>query len=81
MERDDIKTKLETIFQKVMNDPEMEINDAMTADDHDAWDSLNHINLIIETENAFSIKIKNAEVARLSNVGDLISLILKKKQA
>ena len=54
--------------------------DEMTADDEEAWDSLSHIGLIMETEKYFGIRIKNSEVARLANVGDLINLVEKKQQ-
>lgn len=79
MNRDDIKSQMQSIFHEVMNDSSIELRDDMTADDHEAWDSLSHINLIIAVENGFGVRIKNAEVARLENVGDLINLVEKKK--
>ncbi|MGF1543094.1 MAG: acyl carrier protein [Parvularculaceae bacterium] len=79
MTQDEIRSQLNEVFRTVLDDPKVEIYDAMTADDHEAWDSLSHINLIVETEKGFGVRIKNAEVARLRNVGDLVALIEKKK--
>lgn len=75
MTRDEINQTLTTVFHGVFSDDSIVLDDDMTADDYEPWDSLNHIMLIIETERAFKTKFSNAEIARLANVGDLISLI------
>ena len=62
----------------VMKDSNAEIFAAMTAEDHPAWDSLSHINLVAGIEEEFGIRLKNAEVARLANVGDLLALVAAK---
>jgi len=78
MNPDDIVSQLQEIFRSVLNDPSVVISRSMTADDHEAWDSLSHINLVMEVERVFKIRIRNSEVARLANVGDLIDLIGRK---
>ena len=78
MTSSDITSRVQEVFRKVLKDPDVVVHDTMSADDHDAWDSLSHIHLIMEIENAFSIRLKNSEVARLRNVGDLLGLVAKK---
>ena len=76
--RDDVTA----ILQDVFDDPTMIILDDMTADDVERWDSLEHINIIIATENQFSIKFTTAEMSRLKepgqNVGSFVGLIESK---
>lgn len=72
-----IKEKLQTIFQSVFGRSDVNITDDLTAHDIDEWDSITHIQMIVAVEKAFAIKFKNAEIARLQNVGDLICLIEK----
>ena len=73
---------MQELFQDVFDDPELEISDELTADDVELWDSLEHINLIIATENRFNIKFTTAEMSRLKehdqNVGSFIQMIESK---
>ncbi len=73
---------MQELFQDVFDDPELEISDELTADDVELWDSLEHINLIIATENRFKIKFTTAEMSRLKehdqNVGSFIQMIESK---
>lgn len=73
-----IKERLENVFRQVFDDDEIVINENTTADDIEEWDSLTHIQLIVEIENEFSIKFSMVETMKLKNVGELISLIEKK---
>lgn len=60
-----VKATVQEIFQDVFEDPNLEISEEMTAHDVERWDSLEHINLIIATENKFKIKFTTAEMSRL----------------
>jgi acyl carrier protein len=46
-----------------------------TADQIEGWDSFNHINVVVATEQYFGLKFKTAEVETLRNVGELVALI------
>ena len=59
-------------------EPSLTLHDSMTAAEVEGWDSLNHINLIVEVERAFRIKLTLAEIQRLKDVGTLIRLIAQK---
>jgi acyl carrier protein len=78
MELETVRPKLNAIFQDIFDDPSLEIRDNMTAADVEGWDSLSHINLIVEVEKKFKVKFNTAEVRGLKNVGDFIALIARK---
>jgi len=76
--RINIEEKLQEIFQDVFEDDRIEIFDDMNANDIEDWDSLSHIQLIVQIEKSFSIKFTTGEVATLKNVGEFISLVQQK---
>lgn len=78
MSREEVFKKLNEVFCDVFDDDEIVINDETTADDIEDWDSLEHINLVVATENCFGVKFNMGEVAKLKNVGAMVDLILSK---
>lgn len=78
MSKETIIDKLTTIFRKVFNDDTILLNNEMTANDVDSWDSLSHMLMIAQVENVFSFKFKLREINKLKNVGILIDLIESK---
>ena len=78
MEDTQLRSRLTGIFQDLFGDLALEINDAMTANDVEAWDSLTHINLIVAVEKEFKIRYTTGEVNHLRNVGELVALIRRK---
>jgi acyl carrier protein len=78
MDDTQLRSRLTGIFRDAFDDPALEINDAMTAHDVEAWDSLTHINLIVAVEKEFKIKFTTGEVNQLRKVGDLVALIQRK---
>jgi len=73
-----IKEKLQEIFRDIFDDDTIELFDAMNANDIEDWDSLSHIQLIVQIEKSFAIKFTTGEVATLKNVGEFISLVQEK---
>lgn len=78
MERTEIVNRLTPIFRKVFNDESIEVTDNLTANDVAGWDSLSHMLLITEVENAFSIKFKLKDLNKMRNVGDMMDIIMTK---
>jgi acyl carrier protein len=66
---------LTRVFHDVFDDDSIVVSPELTADDVDEWDSLAHIRLVLAIERQFGMKFSAAEVRRLKNVGDLVSLI------
>ena len=75
----DVKKNLQDIFRRIFDDDSILLFDEMTADDIEDWDSLMHIDLILEIEKVFSIKFTTEEVLKTSNVGEFIRLIENKR--
>lgn len=78
MQKKDITDKLTLIFRKIFNTQSLVLTDELTANDVDNWDSLTHMLLISEIEEAFSIKFKLKELNKMKNVGEMIDIILSK---
>lgn len=75
MDREKIKEKLQTIFRAVFDDDAIELSDAMTAEDVEEWDSLNHINLIVAVEKEFGVKFTTREVYAANTVGEFMDML------
>ncbi len=75
MERNEITTKLTNIFKTVFNNQFLMLTNELSANDVDQWDSLSHMILISEIEDAFLIKFKLKELNKMRNVGDMIEMI------
>ena len=70
--------KLSSIFKVLFNRPDLELNDNLSAKDVPGWDSFNHVNLIINIEEEFSVRFSNEEVGGMQNVGNLKNLLASK---
>ena len=71
--------QVQSIFQDVFEDDELEVTIETTAADVEEWDSLMHVTLILEIESAFQIRFSSGDVANLQSVGDLCALIERSK--
>ncbi len=81
MQHTEIDEILTDIARTLFRQPTLELTDDLVARDVPGWDSLNHVNLIIQIEEELSITFRNDEVARLTNVGELKSLVREKVAA
>lgn len=68
--------KLNEIFSDVF-DEEITVTAQTTASDIEEWDSLTHITLISEVEDAFGIKFAMKDVLGMQNVGEMVDIIRK----
>jgi acyl carrier protein len=78
MQQTEIYDQLTNIFRDTFDDPGLVIGPQLTADDVDGWDSLYHIRLMLNVQEAFRIKFSALEIGQLKNVGDLAHLIERK---
>ena len=75
MTRAEIVEKVNEIFQDVFDDDTIVVSDETTAADIEDWDSLTHITLISEIEDAFEIEFTMKDVLGLKNVGEMFDLL------
>ncbi len=78
MERNLIESKLTEIFREVFNDSALVLQEDMTANDVENWDSLTHMMMIAKVEEAFGVKFRLKELNKLKRVGDIIAVLEEK---
>ncbi|MDE7398397.1 MAG: acyl carrier protein [Oscillospiraceae bacterium] len=78
MSKEQIMERLTEIFRDVFDDESIEISDSTTADDIEAWDSLEHITLISAVEKAFKMRFTMREVSGMKNVGEMAEILLER---
>ncbi|RJS89957.1 acyl carrier protein [Candidatus Bathyarchaeota archaeon] len=63
--------RLREILAKVLLLDDSEINDELSRDDVEEWDSLAHLMLINEVESAFQVTFGDEDILSIRTVGDL----------
>lgn len=76
MTRQEIFEKLNEVFSDVF-DEDITVAAATTSADIEDWDSLTHITLISEVEDAFGIKFSMKDVLGMKDVGEMVDIIEK----
>lgn len=75
MDRNEIHSKLTEIFIDVFDDEDIHIDDSTISKDIEGWDSLTHITLIGVIEDEFDIKFDINDLAKMKDVGTMVTLI------
>ncbi len=73
--------ELQKIFREVFDDATLVITPETSAIDIEAWDSLSHLNLVMAMEKEFDIQFDFEELNALRNVGEMMTLIQKKRNS
>ncbi len=73
-----VMSELQDVFRKTFNDDSLVITEKMTANDIDDWDSLSHVNLVVEAEKHFAIRFSTTEISFLEKVGQFADVIRSK---
>ena len=77
MTNEAIIERLNEVFSDVFEET-IAVTPQTTASDIEDWDSLTHITLISEVEDAFGIKFSMKEVLGMKNVGEMVDIIQKR---
>ena len=78
-EKEEILKKIQPIFCKVFSNEKLKIDYDTSPDTITQWDSLAQINLVIGIEKLINIKFNVSELANPKNVGEMIDIIIAKK--
>lgn len=78
---DDVTQRLQRVFREVLDDPELELSDSMTAAQVPGWDSLAHVSLMFSVESEFGITFSDDELSGMADVGELRRTVLAKTAA
>jgi acyl carrier protein len=75
----EILVLLTQIFRDTFDDQSIELTYASTAMDIEPWNSLSNVELLVAIEEKMGIRFSSADIADLSNVGELAELIAREK--
>lgn len=78
MDNSQILEQLTDIIHDVLDNDTLILKPETVAADVPGWDSFNHINIVVATEDKFGIKFKTAELEQLRNVGEFVALVERK---
>ena len=70
-----MEDKLKEIMSKVFLVEKKIINSKTSPENLENWDSMNHLNLVIELENEFNINLDNDQIVSITNFSELVKLI------
>jgi len=76
--RDQLLQKTTELLSELLDDDNLKLSEATTADTVEGWDSINHVRLLIGLEKALGIQFETDEVSSIKNVGGLIDVIQRK---
>jgi acyl carrier protein len=62
-----INERLSEVFSRAFDD-EVEINENLSKLNDERWDSINHLNLIVELEDEFGISLDETEIETINSV-------------
>ena len=80
MASEQIINEINKIFIEILEDDSIVLNEHTTTKDIDAWDSLNHIQIITAIEKYYKIRFELNELLNFKNVGDLCDGVQKKME-
>lgn len=80
METTDILEKMNSILNTILKKDSIQLTETTTAQDVDGWDSLTHMLIINDIEEAFSLQFSFREIAKFKNVGDICRAIQAKQE-
>jgi len=66
------------IFIDVLDEDDIVLTEATTADDVDEWDSLTHVQLIVAIEKHFKVKFTVSELEQYKDVGAMCKAVVDK---
>ena len=79
MNRNEILEKVSAICKDIFEEEDLVINEGMTSEDIENWDSLSHLLLVNEISEAFNIQLSLDEINNSHTIGQLIDTIIKHK--
>jgi acyl carrier protein len=69
--------KILSIFCRVLHLTEVEVNDNISYNSLKQWDSLTHLELIINIEDEFAIDLETADIIAMDSYGKIKEIVKK----
>jgi acyl carrier protein len=73
-----LNDRLEKLIREVFNIDAETIDENWTSDHIPDWDSVGHLNLIMEVEKEFNIKIEIEEMFEVEKLKDIVKILEKR---
>ncbi|MEI7661270.1 MAG: acyl carrier protein [Bacteroidota bacterium] len=72
-----MKEKIKAVIKRTFKITE--VPDNLSQKNCEQWDSMNHLNLVVELESEFDISLEPEEIAEMKSLDDILKLIENKK--
>lgn len=79
MSRETVLAELKGIIEEVLDESGLDIKEETTAGDIEDWDSIMHIEIVVEIEEHYGVKFQTKQIEGFKNVGNIISAIIESK--
>ncbi len=80
MTTESLSLQVRSVVSDVMGVPVASINAASSPENIEAWDSVQHLSLVMSLEQALAIQFQPEEIEKLRTVGAIETLIMAKRQ-
>lgn len=74
----DILNKIQEIMYDVFDNENLIITGESSSENIDDWDSLSHINIMVQVQKCFDVRFNVEEIANTKNVGKIVELVQSK---
>ncbi|WP_157118752.1 acyl carrier protein [Azohydromonas lata] len=72
---DGVEAGVEEIFREVLMAPALTLEPQMVTGDHERWDSMANVEILLACEARWGIEFRFAEIDAIRSVGDLVRAI------
>lgn len=69
--------QIQEVFNRVFTESPVVISANTLKQDVEQWDSLGHLNLILELEDAFDLSLDTDDIINIKSIQDIISVLAK----
>jgi acyl carrier protein len=81
MSESDVYSFLSQVFADVFGRSDISLHPGLTAQDVVGWDSFKQVEITLALEDKYGIRIRTRELNDVANLGDLVTLVVKKAGA
>ncbi len=65
---------IQRIFRDVLDEPDLDVDESFSMQDHEDWDSVATVQIVLAIEESFGKRLSTDEVAEISSVADILRL-------
>ncbi len=81
MDQHELHQRVLAILRDVLGVPDLEVEDSHSAREIPNYDSLAHIQILVQCQQAFGVKLTAMEAGQIANFGELKSTIARKLES